>query len=186
MMNRPSKAAHGQVFVEPASLGRRSRVHGAGQSGSVLLFVLAIVLVLTIAIGALLRATSSTGMVAHNLEVSSAEKQKIDGQMERMVNILRNAETITQTEPCPALTIPAEVDGISVDCYGRENVTAPTLGRKYNIQAEKDGQVVGQARIFVTDQVNLEDSVGYSLTVCDWLIGTALVNNQTLIGCPGD
>ncbi len=169
-----------------ARAGNRLNSRARGQAGSVLLFVLAIVLVLTLAIGAILRASASTNAVAHNLEEDTAEKQSIDGQMEKMVNILRNAETLAQTAECPSTEVPPEVDGVSVDCYGREDVTSPAKGRKYSIQAERDGQVVGQARVYVTDEVNNEDSVGYSLTVCDWLIGTRLVNNQTLIGCPGD
>lgn len=152
------------------------------QRGSVMLFVLAVVLVLTMAVGALLTATRSTGVVAVNLKEFSAYTQKVDGAMEKMVNVLRDDDLIT----CPSNI---EVyEGIQVQCTERLNVTSPTNGRKYNIQAEdpaQGGQVVGRARIYITDELNGASSVGYSLMVCDWLIGKGLVTTVTLQGCPG-
>lgn len=151
-----------------------------------MLFVLAIVMFLTIGIAALLVNTRSTGLVAMNLEEFSAYNQRIDGQMERMTNLLRDDATLD----CPSTEVPA-VDGtLAVDCYDRvvinDPVTVTPIARKYNLQVTDDGEVVGQARILINDTSNGATSVGDSLLVCDWMIGRDLVLDDTLIGCPDD
>lgn len=146
----------------------------AGQAGSVLLLVLAVVLMLSISVLAILNMTTSTGKVANNLEIGTKNLQRMDGAFEQAVNSNRNDATL-----CPGTQT---FDGFDIEC---QSVGTSTDSRTMDFLATKAGTtepIVGKTRVFVTDKVNGQTNIGYSIVVCDWLLGSAMVN-ENLKGC---
>lgn len=143
-----------------------------------LMFVLAVVLMLSIAAVALLRMTFTAGEVASGLSVSTRTLHSIDGAMEKAVNEFRN----DALKACDgSLT---NYGTYSVSCIDVVFTTPPApAGRTMTFLAENGyGDVAGRARVRVVDAVNGQASVGYSIEVCDWLLGAASVDEE-LRGC---
>lgn len=156
------------------------------QEGSILLLILAIVMVLSIGVSSIVAMTISSSKVATKLEESTAFAHTVDGAMEKLANTLRHDEAAL----CPG-TVEMH-NGIRAECtYPAVNPQTidPGLpqGRRYEIQAVRDinDELVAKARIEVVDEMNGSPNVGYSVTVCDWLIGGIMLD-QNPHGCPGD
>ncbi len=143
-----------------------------------LMFVLAVVLMLSIAAIALLRMTLTAGNVASGLSVSTRTLHAIDGSMEKAVNEFRN-DTLKACDGSAT-----NYGTYKVACTDVVFTTAPApAGRTMTFLAEKGtGEVAGKARVRVVDAVNGQPSVGYSIEVCDWLLGAASVDEE-LRGC---
>lgn len=156
---RAHEALHG--FVAPV---RRS-VLRRGQSGSVLMFVLAMVLMLSIAVSVVLTMSLNSDTVAVKLEDVTKRDHQVDGVLEDTVNLVRNDKTQCST---------GMTDGsYTVDC------TSTDLGsdtRKVDLVVS-DSDVAGKARILVVD----DPTEGYTIEVCDWLLSSNVTDS--LKGC---
>lgn len=172
--------------VETDSEVDRKCVERESQEGSILLLILAIVMVLSIGVGSILTMTMNSSKVATRLEESTAFAHTVDGAMEKLANNLRHDEAAL----CPG-TVELH-EGIRAEClYPPVNPQTLDpglpLGRRYEIQAVRDAtdELVAKGRIEVIDEMNGSSNIGYSVTVCDWLIGGIMLDENPH-GCPGD
>ena len=148
------------------------------QRGSILLMVLAVVLMLTVGVLALLRATSSTRSVADKLETDTRTLHVIDGRLEEAINQVRDDETT-----CPpgsrTQMVSLSASRFDVFCQGvaDPSLPDPPPHRTVDFEVVESGgtQIFGVARIRVSDEVNTERLVGHSIEVCDWLLGRQAV-----------
>lgn len=136
-----------------------------GQQGTILLFVLTMVLILTVAAVSILAASLNADVTANKLQDSTKSQHRVDGALEEAVNEVRNDSTICST----TATLPVTVDGMnfSVDCT--PVTPAPASSRIYNLAASgsSGSGVLGLAQVKVIDW----PSLGWKLEVCDWLLG---------------
>lgn len=130
------------------------------------MYVIAMVLVLSIAVVAMLSMSLNRDVVAGKLEHSTRNDHRVDGVLEEIVNDIRNDASWCD-DPVP-------VNGYDVTC----SVTVNGATRITNIQAtDASATLVGRAQIKIVD----EPSAGYTLEVCDWLIGHSV--DEELRGC---
>ena len=154
------------------------------QRGSILLLVLAVVLVLSIVVVGLLRMTSSTRRLSDRMETDTRTLHQIDGRLEEAVNVVRDDDAA-----CPPGTetrmIGLSPSRFDVFCEGLPPAASdpdPPPQRTVDFEVRDAGDVVGLARVRVHDEINTERLVGYSIEVCDWLLGAQAVG-QTFKGC---
>lgn len=148
--------------------------------------ILAIVLVLSLGVASIMAMTMNSSRVATKLEESTAVAHTIDGAMEKLANNLRHDGSAL----CPGTV---EIyEGIRAEClYPPVNPqsieSGLPVGRRYEIQAVRDAddELVAKGRIEIVDEMNGSSNIGYSLTVCDWLIGGRMLDHNPH-GCPGD
>lgn len=138
-----------------------------------LLFVLAMVLVLTVGVAAILTTSLNTQTVADKLEDSTRTQHRVDGALEEAVNQIRNDTTICST----TATITVTVDSTSYDVECTPVTTTEPNVRLYDLAASRTSEpiVTGLSQVKVIDW----PSLGYKLEVCDWLLGrnvTAPIN----------
>ena len=156
-----------------------------GQRGSILLLVLAVVLMLTVGVLALLRMSSSTRSVADKLETDTRTLHQIDGRLEESINLVRD-----NTATCPTATrtqmVGLSASRFDVFCQGVLDPAAadPPPSRTVDFEVIETGNTdpVGLARVRVNDEVNNERLVGHSIEVCDWLLGKQAVT-EPFQGC---
>ena len=144
--------------------------HDLNQSGSIMLFVMAMVLMLTIAVVAILSMSLNSDVVALKLEDSTKRDHQIDGVLEDVVNDVRNDA---------ARCTPAIPEGAyQVDCTTTILNPDPLVRRAdLTVVRANDSTVVGKARIKVVD----DPSPGYKIEVCDWLLSSDVT--ESLKGC---
>lgn len=162
----------------PSSRARTRRRAATGQRGSVLLLVLAVVLMLAVGVLALLNATTSTRKVADKLETDTKTLHRIDGALERGVNQVRDDD---DPATCRANMSLPDIPGFNVSCILIPSTTPTSRTMDFEVE-NSENQLVGAARVKVTDEVNSQPLVGYSIEVCDWLLGSRAVQD-TLRGC---
>ncbi len=156
-----------------------------GQRGSILLMVLAVVLMLTVGVLALLRMTSSTRAVADKLETDASTLHQIDGRLEEAINMVRD-----DTNTCPPGTrtqmVGLPASRFDVFCIGLADPSLPDPPphRTVDFEVIETGRTdpFGLARIRVNDEVNSERLVGHSIEICDWLLGRKAVT-EPFQGC---
>ncbi len=153
-----------------------------GQRGSVLLLVLAVVLMLTVGVVAVLRATTSTRVVADKLETDTKTLHRIDGALEQRINQVRDDANPAECPPGSGLS--RNFGDFDVRCIGIPADPPTVASRTMDFEVERvdsDG-LIGLARVKVADEINGEPLVGYSIEICDWLLGSRAVG-QSLRGC---
>lgn len=153
-----------------------------GQSGSILLLVLAVVLMLTIGVLAVLNMTITAGRTATSLELSTKAAQRVDGALEKSVNAVRDDEAA-----CPTQTGTTENYGdYDVECRLAPPPATPVIQSRtmdfFAYPAGSTSNLVGKARVRVVDEANGVENVGYSIEVCDWLLGGTAAT-QAVKGC---
>ena len=153
-----------------------------------LLYVLAVVLMLSITALAAARAAISSGKVSSGLQVSTRTLHTIDGAFEKSVNEFRNDAAMVGVG-CDGITSgpyddPDSDENILVTCDNAAGISPTAIQRTMDLTAtrEPSGSLVGLARIKVVDEIHGQQVPGYSVEVCDWLLGGAAVD-QTLRGC---
>lgn len=165
-MRRRSARWDRHTFVDPART--------QGQTGSVLLMVLGVVLFLSITVVGILSMTSATRATGHRLELDTRTLHRIDGALEQAVNKVRD-ERVCGTETFGAYTVICSLESDPADMTKRvmSFEAADAVG---------GGDPVALARVKVTDEVNGIEVVGHSVEVCDWLLGRKL-HSDALKGC---
>lgn len=157
-----------------------------------LLFVLGIVLLLGIVGIALLQLTTVSGRTATSSSISSRALRDVDGAFEVAIHDFRGDETLEGGAPasCDGLAAPdypmdGTTDHIVVSCTDGEPFTADyrimDLAAR-RVGASGPGTLVGKARVKVVDRVNTTPVFGYSIEVCDWLLGNS-AGGAELRGC---
>lgn len=155
-MGAPSSRHLPWALDSVADRGERS-IGRKRQSGSVLIFVMAMVLVLSIAVVAVLTRSLNTDIVAVKLEESTKHDHKVDGVLEDVVNEVRNDDSDCQTN--------MSVSGFVVDCVSQPGAEPDTRTADLTV-IEGGSSVVGKARILLNDN----PTTGYTIDVCDWLL----------------
>ena len=168
------------------TFSRASRNHSRckDQRGSILLLVLAVVLVLSIVVVGLLRMSSSTRRLSNRMETDSRTLHQIDGRLEEAINVVRDDDAT-----CPPGTetrmIGLSPSPFEVYCQGLAPAPSdpdPPPQRTVDFEVRDSGDVVGLGRVRVHDEINSERLVGYSIEVCDWLLGKQAIG-QSFKGC---
>lgn len=139
MHTRSEFRAH-LAFPDFVAFGRRfaqDRDRERSQRGSILLFVLTMVLILTVAAISILAASLNADVTANKLQDSTKSQHRVDGALEEAVNEVRNDSTICST----TAVLPVTVDGVnfSVACDPVTVPTPPPNSRVYNLVASKSG-----------------------------------------------
>lgn len=158
-----------------------------------MLFVLGIVLLLGIVGLALLQLTTVSGRTAASASITSKAFRDVDGAFEVAIHDFRGDEDLKGGAPatCNGLSatdypMDGTSDVIKVTCTDGEPFT--TVYRIMDLTANRvspggGSTLVGKARVKVTDRVNATDVLGYSIEVCDWLLGHAAAAGAQLRGC---
>lgn len=158
---------------------RRVRSAG-GQGGSVLIFVLAIVLMLSIAVFGMINMSMNAQQLAVNMKGTTQSAHKVDGALEQATNEIRNRPASCM----PSVPLPAGSDYV-VECIGPNAAAADAANphRRVDLLAYKASEpdLVGKARIRYTDFENGNQLTGYTVEVCDWLLMRAVSNS--FLGC---
>lgn len=166
----------------------------AGDGGYILLYVLGIVVMLSIAALSILSYTFTASRVAGSMTEVSATLRVSDAALDEAAKDLRsNTSIVGAGKDCatpPQTTtydVPNSTDEIIVSCTNGAAFTDEA--RVMNLLAIRHPQVgadsvAGAARIKVTDVANNGTPVvGYSIEVCDWLLGSD-ATIAGLKGCP--
>lgn len=157
-------------------------------AGYILLTVLGVILLLTlIGLALLTYVWSALGLTRAAIE-NADTMRAIDGAMETALQQARG-----NLGSCPAVAVTQS--GVTAECVFETNppVQGPVSdSRIIDITAEKNSQLIGRARVRVTDLVAFEDTTkvppvremaeGYAVEVCDWQIGARQVA-EGLKGC---
>lgn len=153
-----------------------------------LAFVLAALLFLTIT-GMALASFAVTSSKASTTYVKVSERlREIDGVLEFAAQTWRNDDEIRLLDTCEQDSAGQPVaitrDGYTATCFDAPGVAWTPELRVMDIEVEEvsSGAVLGTARVRVVDVVNNVSVLGYSLEVCDWLLGTSNVKHG-LRGC---
>lgn len=191
-MRRLKRTRVADVWWQRRALMRRRS--GCSEGGFILLYVLAIVVMLSIAGLSILSYTVTATKVSGRLTQVSATLRVTDAALDEAAKDLRaNTAIVGVGKDCaspPQVTtyeVPNSTDQIIVSCTNGAAFTNET--RVMNLLAVRHPQVgadvvVGTARIKVTDVANNGTPVaGYSIEVCDWLLGTD-ATIAALKGCP--
>lgn len=183
--------------VADVALKARARIRrcsACSEEGFILVYVLAIVVMLSIAGLSILSYTVTATKVSGRFTQVSATLRVTDAALDEAAKDLRANTTIVGAgKDCatpPQTTtyeVPDSTDQIVVSCTNGAAFT--NENRVMNLLAVRHPQVgadtvVGMARIRVTDVANNGTPVaGYSIEVCDWLLGTD-ATIAALKGCP--
>jgi len=191
-MRPPEGTRVADVALMPRA--RIRRCSARSEEGFILLYVLAIVVMLSIAGLSILSYTVTATKVSGRLTQVSATLRVTDAALDEAAKDLRaNTSIVGVGKDCaspPQVTtyeVPSSTDQIIVGCTNGAAFTNET--RVMNLLAVRHPQVgadvvVGTARIKVTDVANNGTPVaGYSIEICDWLLGTD-ATIAALKGCP--
>lgn len=163
-----------------------SRARAAGQRGSILLMVLAVVGFLTIAVLGLLTFTTSTRQVADRLELDTKAVHTIDGAMEKALNQVRDDDDLDsdgQLDICDGSILANATTGdYQVRCTPPTGWVEADETRVIDLEAiDANGGSVGFAKVKVTDWIQSTRVVGHSVEICDWLLAPRA--SDQLRGC---
>lgn len=167
-----------------------------GEDGYVLATVLGVVLLLTL-IGIALLAFVLTSLKASKASVERADADRsVDSALETAVQKWRADESLVGKAAIPATAntpavpaVPAVScatkqvvrDGLTVTCANEGALNAEQRILNVTVSSGSPAKTVGRARVRIIDEVNGIRAVGYSLEVCDWLVGNNAT--ETLKGC---
>lgn len=143
------------------------------------MMVLGIILMLSIAVFGLLRMSLTSGRVASGLQTSTKEIHRIDGALEKGVNLVRNDNTA-----CGG-TLALDPPDADYDVECSQLTGGPSGSRTMELRAFPVGEtepLSGKAQVRIIDEVGDQTIVGYNVVVCDWLLGAAMVT-EPLKGC---
>lgn len=161
-------------------VGRRSRAHRRTDDGFVLLMVLGVILLLSIVGLAMLGLASTTASATGAYANANTHLRDIDGALETAVHEWRT-----------------DLDIVGHSCTGKTLVVRTYLMTCTDAATPWSGGVrvmdvvatlttgtrrEGAARVRVVDVVDNVRVDGYSIEICDWLLGAAEAT-QTLDGC---
>ncbi len=139
------------------------------------MLVLAVVLMLAVAVVAVLNMSLNTDVVATKLEDSTRTIHSVDGAMEKAVNAVRN-------DPAACVAGSKESYGdYDVECDGPAVAGNPSRVVKLFATIPGSDDLVGAALVRYTDRESGLPLPGYTVEVCDWLLGGALESD--LKGC---
>lgn len=153
-----------------------------GQRGSVLLFVLGILILLTFGVVAVLNMSGSSVRVASNLETSTKTIHRIDGSMEYATNLVRQTKDEC-TDPSNEVQVVTQGDNdgdftsdYDVFCIPSIGVVQTAGRRTVDLYAtDASDTVVARARVRVADTMGGVERIGYTVEVCDWILTAKLV-----------
>lgn len=155
----------------------RSPAH-VRQDGFVLMMVLGVMLMLSIIGLALLGLVSTTATATgSSIELGSALRD-VDGALESAVQTWRDDASLVSLGTCGGKT--TTYRDLTISCGDAAPFTPEQ--RIMNLTATRSGGVAGMARVRITDKVNGQPVLGYSIEVCDWLLGSD-ATSANLRGC---
>lgn len=165
-----------------------------GQSGSVILFVMGILVLLTFGLLAIVAMTQTTLRVSVKLEETAQTVHALDSSMEHAANIARNHKDL-----CTGATGPEQLVSIGhnnqyedefesdfdVFCDKSSGSIEYPDSRNVDLTAQDStSQPVGMVRARIEDGDGSDES-GYRIVVCDWVLTADLINRVgTLDDCP--
>lgn len=177
-----------------ASLSAAGRRFRAGRSteeaGFALMVVLGVVLFLSIAGLAVMSLTVAANGASGSLTKASDATRAIDSAFEQAIQKWRVDPALVNAS-CAAATSPdtpiqRATDVVKVTCADGLPPTADI--RVLDLTATRvpaiggSGPVVGLARVKITDRINGSSITGYSIVVCDWILGNP--GARALKACP--
>ena len=167
--------------------GLSPKLQQRGQSGFMLIAVLALVGLVAIIGTALVAMTITATRVSAQSTRETARVMQSDAALESIVSTLRRNPSAAQTDCYDSATLGSHPksymypSGASVGEEGSVIVSCETTGtfsavrditlRAYTGSPEK---LAGVARVQITDMIGSEVRPGINLVVCDWQLGSAV------------
>lgn len=147
-----------------------------------LALVLGIVLFLSIAGIAILGLVDTTSRATASYSETDDALREIDSALETATQAWRSSRDIVDAGTCAGETVTRGT--LTVQCEDTPSVAWANGVRTMDLTVERagGGSLIGHARVRVVDVVNNVDVVGFSLEVCDWLLGRTDVA-QPMKGC---
>ncbi len=148
------------------------------------MYTLGVLVFLSVTGLALLALSATTARTTAGLSESTNQVRAVDGALETAINSVRYDQDMCVSDPGAAepFDSPYFDEDIAVTCVEPDEDAFPP-GRRLELTAEfaSSGGLVGKARVQFVDRVECEDPdgdpdqclpiMGYSVEVCDWLLG---------------
>lgn len=173
-----SRAVKAPLF---ARLQRKRR----SESGFMLIFVLAVLVLVGVVGLALLMMTMTATKSGRNLALPLAAYRDIDRAMEETVQTVRTESSmckdIASGDMPEYFILGADID-VAVSCETLTAVPGSRTHRFAVVAVSDTSRVLGRSQVRVSDSTHGSQVYGFSLVVCDWVLGKSEVSD--LQDCP--